>query len=361
LNKNIKRILIYSASAIAILILVIFVLPKITGTKAADDKERKPRDNKLLADGFIIKMRDLENSISAAGTIRANEEVEIRSEVSRRLTGINFREGTYVSRGQTLFSLDASDIHAQLNKLNIAEALQMKTIERNTYLVEKGLMPLQENDIAQAQLDQTRADMNVLRVQLVKTSIRAPFSGIVGLRNVSRGSYVTPGDVLTTLQDISRVKIDFSIPERYSNSFTKGQDITFKIDGSDETFTAEIYAAEPQLNENTRSVLIRAVASNPGGKLKPGSFANVTINLNAVSDAVMIPSQALIPKLKGHQVFIVRNNKSIPVNVEIGTRTENEVQIISPEIRQGDTLITTNILQLKPNGDIKIVNINSGQ
>lgn len=333
-----------------------FLIPTLS-----KEKNNSPGGNRqqgpILADAFIITTRSLDNVIRTSGTVIPNEEVEVRSEVSRRLTGIHFTEGSYVPRGKVLFSLDNSELNAQLRKFEIQEELAIKKLDRDELLRERGLLPEQDYEISVNELERIRADIDLVRVQISKTYIRAPFPGIAGLRNVSRGSYVTPSDVLTTIQDISKVKIDFSIPERYVLNFRKGQKVTFTTDAADGEFTAEIYASETSLDVNTRTVMIRAISNNPGGILKPGVFANVTFTLDDIKDAIMIPAQALIPKLKGHEVYIVKDGKARSIDVEMGLRTENEVQIFSPEINVGDTLVITNILRLRQNAEIKIENI----
>jgi len=352
LKRPVKYI---SLSLLAVVVIAaIIIIPKLTST---EDKKHETggnqRNQTVLADGFVIKEAILENNIKTVGTIIANEEVEIRSEISKKISGIHFKEGTYVGRGRTLFTLDNSDLYARLRKFELQEDLLIKKMERNDQLREKGLLPMEDYEIAVNELEQVRADIDILLIDISKTSIRAPISGIVGLREVSRGSYVSPTSPLTTIQDVSRVKIDFSIPERYISAFKIGQKIKFRVDGIDEEYEGEVYAYEPKVEGNTRSLLIRAIASNEGRKLLPGTFANVTLNLENIEDAILIPTQAVIPKLKGHDVYVVRGGKAAQVEVQIGMRTEDKVQILSG-LAPGDTVIITNILRLKPNADVKI-------
>jgi len=350
-----KPVTIISIILILLVITAIFIVPKIFSKKEQSGPNQKQNPNQLIsADGFIITEQLLENEISTIGTIRANEEVEIRSEVSRKILSINFKEGGYVSRGQTLFSLDASDLTARLRKLEIEEKLAISKFEREKTLLEKGLTSQEEYDINENSLEKIRADITITRIDISKTRIRAPFSGIAGLRNVSKGSYVTPQTVLVTLQDVSRVKVDFSIPEKYSPFFKKGQKLTFDIEGIEGTFKAEVYAYEPKVENNTRTLLLRAVCTNPGKKLMPGSFANVKLKLFETDKAILIPTQALIPKLKGQSVLVMRNGRTKLTDVEIGTRTEEYVQLTSGEILLGDTIITTNILRIKDNQPVKV-------
>jgi membrane fusion protein (multidrug efflux system) len=161
--------------------------------------------------------------------------------------------------------------------------------------------------------------------------------------------------ILTTIQDVSRVKVDFSIPEKYIYLFKKGQKVRFTVDGLDGEFEGEVYAYEPKVENNTRSLVLRAVCSNPGKNLMPGTFANVTFKLSEDDNAIMIPTEALIPKLKGQSVFVVKEGRAKLVDVEIGERTETHIQVTSNNLSAGDTIVTTNILRLKDDSQIKVL------
>ena len=351
-----KPVKILAVVLIIVVIAAIIIVPKLFSTKeqSGPNQRQNQQSQVISADGFIIKEQNLDNEIRTIGSIRANEEVEIRSEVSRKITSIGFKEGAYVGRGQTLFRLDASDLTARLRKLEIEEKLAIAKFEREKKLLEKGLTSQEEYDIEENTLEKIRADMSITRIDISKTSIHAPFSGIAGLRNVSRGSYVTPQTVLVTMQDVSKVKIDFSIPEKYIYLFKKGQKVIFTVDGIDGEFDGEVFAYEPKVENNTRSLVLRAVCSNPGKKLMPGTFANVTFKMSETSGAILIPTQALVPKLKGQSVFVVKEGKAKLLDVDIGNRSEEFVQITSGNINPGDTILTTNILRLKENSAVKV-------
>ena len=304
----------------------------------------------------MIKPSTLENEIQAVGTIRANEEVEIRSEVSRKITGIYFKEGSLVGRGKTLVKLDDADLQARLNKLELDEDLARLEETRFRELLGKGLYTQAEYDRQVNALEKILADMESVRIDIEKTNIKAPFGGYVGLRNVSMGSYVTPATVLTTMQDLSKLKIDFSVPERYVNFFQTGQKIYFRVEGIDEEYEGEVYAFEPKIENNTKTLILRAISSRPNSKLLPGSFANVRLKLSEISGAFLVPTQAIIPNMTGQSVFLSRNGKVKEVQVELGQRMEDQVQIIG-QINEGDTLITTNILRLKPDAKVKIAKV----
>jgi membrane fusion protein (multidrug efflux system) len=222
-------------------------------------------------------------------------------------------------------------------------------------LREKGLIAQEDYDISENTLEQIRADISITRIDISKTYIYAPFSGIVGLRNVSIGAYANPSLVLTSIQDISKVKIDFSIPEKYIYLFKKGQPVQFKVDGVEGEFEGDVYAYEPKVENSTRTLVLRAICNNPGGKLMPGTFANVSFMLSRTDDAILLPTQSIVPKIKGQYVFVVKEGRAKIVDVEIADRTDLNVRITSGNINAGDTVITTNILRLKDNAPVKIV------
>lgn len=351
-----KPVTIIAIALVVVVVLGLVFIPKFIGGDKPDEKKpssNQQQNQQITADAYIVKGQILDNEIKAIGNIRANEEAEIRSEISRKIRGIYFREGAYVGRGQTLFKLDSDDLTAKLRRQEVDERLAITKLDREKMLIDKGLTSQEEYDVMEASLEQIRAEITMTRIDISKTYVRAPFSGIIGLRNVSNGAYVTPTNVLTTMQDVSKVKVDFSIPEKYIYLFQKGQKVRFTVDGLGGEFTGEVYAYEPKVENNTRSLVLRAVCDNPDKKLLPGTFANVTFNLSEKSDALLIPSQALIPKLKGQSVYVVREGKSMLVDVEIGERTENMIEVTSG-LNAGDTILTTNLLRLKNNSAVKI-------
>lgn len=356
MNKPARNI---SVILIIIVLGALLIVPKLLSEKNKQQTQsgQNTSQQEIPVDAFIIKQIDLENEVSTVGTIIANEEVQIKSELTRKITGIYFKEGTFVPKGKLLFKLDDSDILARLRKLDLDEELNIKQQDREKQLLDKGLISPDEYEVRETNIEKIRADIEVLEVELSKTEIVAPFSGIAGFRNVSPGSLVNNTNILTTIQDISRVKVDFSIPEKYIAVFRPGQDITFRVEGYDEDFTGKVISYEPKLNENTRSIILRASANNKGNKLLPGSFVKVKLRLEDISNAVMIPTESIIPKLKGQSVFLYQSGLAVSKDVEMGIRTEKEVQITS-NLNVGDTVISTNILRLKPNSKVKLINLN---
>ncbi|MEO8664647.1 MAG: efflux RND transporter periplasmic adaptor subunit [Ignavibacteria bacterium] len=355
MNKPVRNI---SILLIVVVLAALLIVPKLLSEKNKDlSGSRQNTDQVIPVDAYVIKPIDLENEVATVGTILANEEVEIKSELTRKISGIYFKEGSFVSKGKVLFKLDDADLLAGLNKLDLDEQLSVKQQDRNKQLLDKGLFTPDEYEIEQTNLDKIRADKEILEITLDKTYIRAPFSGVTGFRNVSMGSLVSNTVVLTTIQDIGKVKLDFSIPEKYISLFRSGQNITFSVEGYDENFTGNVISYDPKISESTRSIILRASANNKGSKLLPGSFVKVRLKLDNIDNAIMLPSESIIPKLKGQSVFLYQGGLAKVRDVEMGLRTEKDVQITS-NLNIGDTVITTNVLRLKPESKVKIVNIN---
>lgn len=356
MNKTVRNI---SVILILLVIGALLIVPKLLSekNKPQTSSNQNTSQQEIPVDAYIIKQTDLENEVATVGTIVANEEVEIKSELTRKITGIYFKEGSFVPKGKILFKLDDTDILARLRKLELDEELNIRQQDREKQLLDKGLLTPDEYETRETNIEKINADIEVLEVELSKTEIRAPFSGIAGFRNVSIGSLVNNTIVLTTIQDISRVKVDFSIPEKYINLFRSGQSVSFNVEGYDEDFSGRVISYEPKLNEDTRAIILRASADNKGNKLLPGSFVKIKLKLENIENAIMIPTESIIPKLKGQSVYVFQGGIAKMKDVEMGLRTEKEIQITS-NLNVGDTVIVTNVLRLKPDAKIKIVNIN---
>ncbi|HRQ55657.1 MAG TPA: efflux RND transporter periplasmic adaptor subunit, partial [Ignavibacteriaceae bacterium] len=291
------------------------------------------------------------------GTILANEEVELRSETSGKITKILFKEGSFVSKGDLLIKINDSDLQAQLRKAESKVKLSKEKEVRQKQLRDGNLISQEEYDNIVSELNVNQADYDLIKAQIDKTEIRAPFSGVVGLRSVSEGSYVTTSTVIARLQNFNNLKVDFSIPEMYSASVKADDDLEFKISGSTQLFKAKVYAIEPKIDPGTRTLQIRAICSSSYKELIPGAFANVELNLKQTSNAILIPTVSIVPELKGQIVYLYRSGVVVPQPVETGVREETQVQIVKG-LSEGDTVITSGILQIRPNSKVKISEIN---
>ena len=306
--------------------------------------------------GFVAREKKISNNVVASGTLLPAEQIELHPEVSGRIILLSINEGKVVAKGALLLKLNSSDLEAQYNKLLIQKENQAKIVERTKKLLEVDNISQQDYDQATTTLNGMLSDLALMRAQILKTEIRAPFSGVVGLRNVSLGAYIDPSTIIAKLQQTNPLKIDFSVPEKYSALVNEGDAVTFEVDGFTEKFTGKIYALEPGIDALTRSLKIRALVNNPSSKLHPGAFAKVNLNLADVK-GIMVPSQAVIPQTRGKKVVVSKNGKAVFQTVETGMRDENNIQVLSG-ISEGDTVVTTGLLFVKPEQALKFTKVN---
>ncbi|MFC6997806.1 efflux RND transporter periplasmic adaptor subunit [Rufibacter roseus] len=346
----------------SILLLLVVVLigylvyNKVAGSNnenATSGPPRGPMSQKVAVKLFRVSPEAFQDKITATGTVLPNEEVDLRSEVSGRITNLNFKEGSRVRKGQLLLSVNAQEMQAQINKLESNRKLYQDMEKRQRTLLEKEYISQQEYEQARNQLSTTLADLQAQRAALAKAYIRAPFDGVIGLRQVSEGGYVTPTTPIAKLVDISPVKIDFDIPGRYAQQVKVGDNINFSIEGDPKAYTAQIYAIEPNIDPTTRTVQVRARYSNQNEEVKPGAFVTVQISLKEIAEAILIPTEAIIPQASGHQVYLAKDGKAVPKEVKIGLRSESMIQILEG-LQPGDSVIRSGILQVRPGAALDI-------
>lgn len=328
---------------------------RITKNKSENEKGNDKNGKKppMGVNGLVIQPQDFSNTISLSGSIEANEQIEIRSEVSGIVENIYFTEGSQVSKGQVLLKVNDIELRAQLAQARTKASLASENERRAKLLLQKEAISQEEYDIASADFRTANSQTQLIQAQIGKTSIRAPFSGKVGLRNISPGTYVTPTTLIAKLVNTNPLKITFSIPEKYASEINKNASITFTVPNMTEKFTAKIYALEPEIETMTRTLKIRALTQNSTGKLLPGTFANIELPLKNIKDAIIIPTESIIPVQDGKKVFIANNGKAKEVKVETLTRTDKDV-VITSGLKIGDTLLTSGVMSLKDEADIKV-------
>ena len=328
---------------------------RITKNSAESEKNDKKGDKKrpLSVTAIVVSSKDFSNGISLSGSIEANENVEIRSEVSGIVEKISFTEGTNVSKGQVLLKVNDIELRAQLSQALTKQKLASENERRAKLLLQKEAISQEEYDIASAEFRSLKAQTQLIQAQIAKTTIRAPFSGKIGLRNISPGTYVTPTTIITKLVSSSQVKISFSIPEKYASEIENNATITFTIPNNPQKFSAKIYAIEPEIETATRTLKIRAIADNSNGKLLPGTFATIDLSLKNIKDAIVIPTEAVVPIQNGKVVYIANNGKAKEVKIETLARTAKDV-VVTSGIKSGDTLLTSGVMALKDEADIKV-------
>lgn len=329
---------------------------RITKNKAENDKGNDKNGKKPATPVtfHVVKGQDFSNTISLSGSIEANEQIEIRSEVSGIVENIAFTEGSSVSKGQVLFKVNDIELRAQLAQAKTKESLASENERRAKLLLQKEAISQEEYDIASADYRTAKAQTQLIQAQIGKTTVRAPFAGKIGLRSISPGTYVTPTTLIAKLVSTNPLKITFSIPEKYATEISKNNTITFTVPNVKETFTAKIYALEPAIEATTRTLQIRAFTDNSNGKLLPGTFANIELPLKNIKDAIIIPTEAIVPIQDGKKVFIANHGKAKEVKVETLTRTDKDV-VITSGLKIGDTVLTSGVMSLKDEADIKIM------
>lgn len=342
---------------IAIIVIALggMIAYRITKNKAENDKgnDKSGKKPATPVTVYVVKGQDFSNTISLSGSIEANEQIEIRSEVSGIVENIAFTEGSSVTKGQVLFKVNDIELRAQLAQAKTKESLASENERRAKLLLQKEAISQEEYDIASADYRTAKAQTQLIQAQIGKTTVRAPFSGKIGLRSISPGTYVTPATLIAKLVSTNPLKITFSIPEKYATEITKNNTITFTVPNVKETFTAKIYALEPAIEATTRTLQIRALTDNSNGKLLPGTFANIELPLKNIKDAIIIPTEAIVPIQDGKKVFIANNGKAKEVKVETLTRTDKDV-VITSGLKIGDTVLTSGVMSLKDEADIKV-------
>jgi membrane fusion protein (multidrug efflux system) len=304
-------------------------------------------------DVFVVQASTVSESIEVPGSIVAEEATEIHPEVSGRVTGLYVREGAQVQKGALLAKLYDGDLQAQRRKLEVQLKIAQTTESRHEALVKIGGISRQDYDLTALQVSNLRADLDIIRTSIAKTEVRAPFSGKLGLKEISTGAYVTPQSIVTTIQKTSGLRIDFNVPEKYTSQIRKGQYVNFSVEGSDRKYTAVVLATESGIAEATRSLTIRATVKGDEAGLIPGGFARVRLEFEPDPNALLIPTQAVIPQARGKKVYLYNGGNASFVDVETGVRDSSMVQVVSG-LKRGDSVIITGLLGLKPDAKVQL-------
>jgi membrane fusion protein, multidrug efflux system len=342
---------------VVIVVIALLALPKLGifgDTKDEKGAGAKGQRGPVPVSVQVAVPATLEDKMVLGGSLRANEEVDLIAEVAGKITGIYFKEGETVRQGQLLLKINDDELRASLQKLEVSLKLAKDSERRQKVLLDKGGISQQEYEVALTELNSMEEDIKRVQAQIGKTNITAPFAGRIGLRSVSQGSYVSPNTKIASLVSDDPVKLDFSVPEKYASAIVKGQQVKFFVHGVDSPRTATVYAKEPRIDEATRTLQVRAESPNKDGVLMPGSFARVEMGFKPMPGSVTVPSEAIVPVLKGQKVFIVKNGVAQEKMVETGIRNEVSVEITSG-ISAGDSVVVSGIMQLKQGSQVMIM------
>ena len=346
------------------IVLVLFALVLIAcSNSSSNDKAASPKPGggrpatpPVQAEAYIVKARVMSEDLEVPGTLLPYEETEIRPEISGRIVALNIREGASIAKGTLLARLFDGDLQAQLQKLQVQLQISEKTVERYKELLKIQGISQQEYDLAELQVNNLKADIGLVNVDIRKTQIHAPYSGTLGLRNVSLGAYVSPTNILTTLRKVDQLKVSFTVPEKYSSMMKKSNQVKLNIEGEKKKFTATIIATENNIEANTRTLKVLAVVNAAGTTLVPGAFAKVNLQLDKNNQALVVPTQAIIPQARNKKVLVYVNGSAKSVIVETGIRDSSYVQIESG-LNLGDTVLTTGLLAVRPDSKVKLIKV----
>lgn len=321
--------------------------------KKTETTSQGARQMTMKVDGYVVKPQSFGQNIEVPGSVLAYEATEIHPEVSGRLVQLNVAEGKYVGRGTLLAKLYDGDLRAQLNKLRVQLSIAQKTEERQAQLLKIQGISQQDYDLSMLQVNNLKADMDIVQTSIRKTEIRAPYSGKLGLKNISPGAYVTPATIIAVINQTDQLKLDFTVPEKYTGKIHIGQLVTFNFEGSRKNFGAKVIATESSVAENTRSLSVRALIMGKDPALLPGAFAKVQLNFEPDTDAILIPTQAVLPQARGKKVIVYDKGVARFADVVTGARDSARVQIIDG-LKPGDTIVVTGLLSVRPEGKIQI-------
>ncbi len=340
-----------SAIGIIIISLVIYRLYK-NNQNSKQDNARKERGAAIVY-GKVVEGRPFSDYLSLTGAIEPNEIVDLRSEISGIVETLNFEEGSHVSSGQVLLRINDAELRAQLAEVTTRKNLTAENERRAKLLLEKEAISQEEYDLASAEYKTTQSQIQLIEAQLSKTVLKAPFSGIIGLRNISKGSYITPTTEIAQIVNTSRLKVDFSVPEKYATKVKANTSINVSVQGDSILYKARIYAIEPKIEANTRTLRVRAMIDNNNHNLIPGLFVNINFPLEPLENAILIPTEALIPIQNGKKVFILESGQAKEIIVESGARTNEEV-LITKGLHIGDTVLTSGMMSLRDGSPVKV-------
>lgn len=355
------------SGAILLLIAGMIVYPQLKNKwKASEDAKtatsagsKAPRSQVLNINAEILKYQTLSDKNITTGYTVPDEEVDLSFESSGKIIAIYFKEGTHVKEGELLAKINDKPLQAQLKKLEAQVPLAGDRVFRQRTLLERDAVSQEAYEQVTTEYEKLMADIELVKANIQQTELRAPFDGIIGLRSVSEGAYVTPSINIVKLTKISPIKIEFSVPEKYASDVKAGSSIVFRLESSDgmmREHNAQVYAVESTLEDATRSLKARATFPNTDSAIKSGRYLSVEVTRREIKDALTVPSEAIIPELGKNIVYLYKNGVAQPVELVTGIRTESRVQVLDG-LAIGDTLITTGVMQLRTGMKVSIDNL----
>ena len=316
---------------------------------AADQMARASKGGKrstLNVNAVVVKPQTISDEIFINGSLLPDEEVDLSFETSGKIVEINFKEGSFVKKGDLLAKVNDLHLQAQLKRLTAQVKLAEDRVYRQSKLLQKDAVSQEAYEQVKTDLATLNADIELVKANIALTELRAPFDGVIGLRGVSVGTYASPSVVVAKLAKISPIKVEFAVPERYADDVKVGYNVKFSLTGELNQFNAKVYAKEAMIDPSTHTLTVRAMYDNPKGAALAGRYASVNLEKQRIENAIIVPSEAIVPEMGVDKLFLYKSGKAQPVSVVTGIRTDAAVQIVDG-IKQGDTVIVSGTLQLR--------------
>ena len=315
--------------------------------KEAPAKEQKGKKSKVLnVRAVIMQQQDLDDALFVSGSLLPDEEVDLTFETSGKITEIYFKEGSFVKKGQLLAKINDAPLQAQLKKLEVQLKLHQDRLYRQNALLEKEAVSKEAFQEAETSLATLQAEIDLVKANIAQTELRAPFDGIIGLRNVSQGSYASLTTAVAKLTKVNPLKVEFNVPERYANMLHEGSNLSFSMEGDLNEHRAKVYALDSRVDDETRTFKVRAHYDNSAGKVVPGRYVNITLTTSQYHNTLAVPSEAIVSEMGIDKVFLYKNGKAEPVEIKKGVRTADKVQVLNG-LSIGDTVITSGTMQIR--------------
>lgn len=336
------------------LILILSLMSSCGGAKKKQDGKGNAEIS--FIEGHVVTPSVVDETIGISGTLKPFEETVLMPEAAGRVVTLNLPEGQFVKKGSLLVKIFDDDLQAQLAKVTNQYTIGKEILDRQAELLKVDGISKVEYDQQALIVASAKNDIDLLKAQISKTEVLAPYDGVIGLRNISLGAQVTPSTPLATIRESDKLKLDFSVPGKYSQMIHKGTKVTFRVEGDDNKFDAEVMATEEGIDQNTRNLKARALVTAHSPALTPGAYASVELRLSQNRDALMVPTQSIIMKERSKSVILCKDGKAVFVPVKTGVRQAGNIEVISG-VAAGDTVVTTGVLFIKPDMDLKFAKI----
>lgn len=348
MNKSVKwgiiAVIVLGCAALGYYSFTPKVNSDLKNAPAAGSKGKKSKILNVRA--VKIQQQDLDDALFVSGSLLPDEEVDLTFETSGKITDIHFKEGSFVKKGQLLAKINDAPLQAQLKKLEVQLKLYQDRLYRQNALLEKEAVSKEAFQEAETNLATLQAEIDLVKANIAQTELRAPFDGVIGLRNISLGSYASQSTPIAKLTKVNPLKVEFNVPERYANQLQEGSNLTFTLEGDLKEHKAKVYALDSRVDDETRTFKVRAHYDNSYGKVVPGRYVNITLTTQQYTQTIAVPSEAILSEMGIDKVFLYKNGVAEPNVIKKGIRTADKVQVISG-LNIGDTVIVSGTMQIR--------------